>query len=164
MKENIRKRYDESAEFYDSRYNKIQEEKYEIMSQYFPKNWALALDLGCGSGLLSKKLDNLIGTDISFGMLEIAKEQGEKVVQAESESLPFKSQVFDVVFSFTVLQSSNDLKKSVEEAKRVLRPNSTLILTYLEKKFDLKVISALRKHFDSIKQVPCGEDIGIICS
>ncbi|UCD04541.1 MAG: class I SAM-dependent methyltransferase [Candidatus Woesearchaeota archaeon] len=164
MKEIIRKRYDESAEFYDSRYNRIQEEKYEIMSQYFPKNWELALDLGCGTGLLSKKLDNLIGMDISFGMLEIAKEQGEKVVQAESESLPFKSQVFDVVFSFTVLQSSNELKKSVDEAKRVLKPNGILILTYLEKKFDLKVISALRKNFDNIKQVPCGEDIGLICS
>ena len=164
MKEIIRERYDKSAEFYDPRYNKIQEEKYEIMSEYFPKNWSLALDLGCGSGLLSKKLDNLIGMDISFGMLKIAKYRGEKVVQAESENVPFKSGIFDVVFSFSVLQSSDDLKKSIEEAKRVLKARGIFIMTYLNKKFDSKVISVLKKHFDNIKQVPCGEDIGFICS
>lgn len=163
MKKIIRERYDKSAEFYDSRYNKIQEEKYEIMSQYFPKNWELALDLGCGTGLLNKRLDNLIGMDISFGMLEIAKEQGEKVVQAESENVPFKSRIFDVVFSFSVLQSSDDLKKSIAEVKRILKPNGLLILTYL-KKIDLKMISILKSKFNNIKQVPCGEDIGFICS
>lgn len=163
-KKTIKESYDNSAAFYNFRYYKIQEEKYDTMSEYFPERWKLALDLGCGTGILNTKISNLIGMDISLGMLEMAKKTAQKVVQGESENIPFKSKVFDVVFCFSVLQSSDNLKKSIKEIRRVLKPNGLFIMTYLDKKFDSKVIPVLKTYFNNIKQVPCGEDVGFICS
>lgn len=160
----IKEQYDNSAAFYNFRYNNIQGDKYDVMSEYFPEIWRLALDVGCGTGLLNTKVSNLIGMDISLGMLEIAKKTGQKVVQAESENIPFKDEIFDVVFSFSVLQSSDNLNKSVKEIKRVLKPRGLFIMTYLDKKFNSSVVSTLKKYFKNVKQVPCGEDVGFICS
>lgn len=163
-KKRLEEDYDKSAGFYDSRYKKIQEEKYKIMSEFFPKKHTLALDLGCGTGMLSKEISNLVGIDISLNVLKIARERGEITVQGESENLPFKDNTFSVVFSFTALQGSNNLKKSIEEIKRVLKKDGTLLLTFLRKKFNSDVVLTFENNFEKVKKIPCGEDIGFVCS
>lgn len=162
MKKIIQKRYDDNIKIYNSRYSKIQEEKYSLMSKYFPK-YSIALDLGCGTGLLNKKLKNLIGLDISIEMLKIAT-YGEKVIQAQFESIPFKNNSFDAIFSFSALQSTSNLKKTMKEIKRVLKKEGTFIVTVIKRKFDPEIKKILEKNFQKVIEQDCGEDIGFICS
>lgn len=161
MKKIIQEQYNQNAKIYNSRYSRIQLDKYDIMSEYFPI-YSKALDLGCGTGLLSKKLKNLIGIDISLEMLKIAK-TGEKVIQAQCESIPFKNNSFDTIFSFSAIQSTDNLEKTINEIKRVLIPQGTLILTVIKRKLDKNLRKILNKTFKNIKEIECGEDIGFIC-
>lgn len=97
----------------------------------------LALDLGCGGGLLAEPLaragSRVVGIDISRGALKAAREHGEAgglVVHyalARSEELPFESQSFDLVIAFDVLEHVASLERTIREASRVLRPGGRLV-------------------------------------
>ena len=91
------------------------------------------LDAGCGTGLLSKKLQRfgrVIGIDFSREALKFAKNRGIVTKQARIEKIPFADNSFDVVVSIDVLVSKsikNDLKP-IKEFYRVLKPGGILIL------------------------------------
>lgn len=78
------------------------------------------LDLGCGTGLLSEGLEDVVGIDIAIGMAKIYRERFGRVVLGDAHSLPFKDKSFDCVISNFALHWT-DLKKSMAEAMRVSR-------------------------------------------
>ncbi len=163
-KTSIKKKYDLSAEVYDSRYENIQFEKYYLMlSNHVLKG--RALDLGCGTGLLQKFLTKkLIGSDISFKMLKKAKERGEFVVQADLDYLPFKDNSFQEIFSFTALQNLPNIKLTLQEAKRLLKKDGIFILTILKKSLSPSFHEYLKKYFEIQEINDVGEDAGFILS
>ena len=75
------------------------------------------LDLGCGSGISSVKLEkwggDVVGIDISKNMLNIAKKMHPKIkfIQGSMEKLPLKDMSFDVVASSLVIHYVKDLSK-----------------------------------------------------
>jgi ubiquinone/menaquinone biosynthesis C-methylase UbiE len=85
----------------------------------------LFLDLGCGTGNVlkfgKKYFHRAIGVDISFNMLKQARQSGLEVVQADILSLPFKSEVFDVVSIFSVLHHIYDYSLVFGQISRVLK-------------------------------------------
>jgi len=160
-KSKIQADYDASAETYDSRYCKIQIGKFIAALEYLNLKYKIA-DLGCGTGLLAEFIKvPLFGCDISFEMLKQAKKRGMMVVQADLDSLPFKSGAFNSVVSFTVLQNLPKVNTALAEIKRISKSNATIVLTYL-KKFDFS--KEIRKEFEILEIRDLGEDEGFVLS
>lgn len=158
-KSKIREDYDASAETYDSQYKDIQKEKFSAALDEL-KLREKVLDLGCGTGLLADFLKiPLFGCDISFEMLKKAKKRGMLVVQADLDALPFKSETFNSVVSFTALQNLPAPDAVLSEIKRISKSDATIVLTYL-KKFDFS--DEIKKEFDVLEIRDLGEDEGFI--
>jgi len=137
--------YDHLAPFYDAQYSEEQEAKIEAaLNNTKPSQSQLILDLGCGTGLLfqhiAKSTKLVVGIDISSKILQEAKKRIKQlpnaaVIRADADHTPFQNQTFDQVFAITLLQNMPNPLKTLREIKRVARPQSTIIVTGLEKKF-----------------------------
>jgi ubiquinone/menaquinone biosynthesis C-methylase UbiE len=167
----IKNSYNKSAFFYNRRYRKLQYEKYRrVLSSFYLQetlNGKIILDLGCGTGLLyeflaSKKLTpRIVGIDFSSQMLRTCK--GLEKVLGDIEYLPFRTNSFDFIFSFTVFQNLVSPRKTLLEVKRVLKPRGIFALTILKKKYEPKLLKELESYtFRVLEKFGCDEDIGII--
>jgi len=116
------------------------------------------LDLGCGIGIdcqiASTFLNSsgiITGIDIAFEMVKTAKEIQESdtsfghpplfFLQADGESLPFRSESFDLIIANGVLSIFPDKKKAIKEIFRVLKSNGQFAVC------DLVRLGALPEHF-----------------
>ena len=94
------------------------------------------LDAGCGPGTLINQVRALsgadcFGADISALAIKRAKECGDKkikYVKSQLEKLPYKSNFFDRVLSFDVLEHVEDQKKSLSELLRVTKPGGKILI------------------------------------
>jgi len=92
------------------------------------------LDLGCGKGYNTKAFSNisknLYGLDPIKNDLEEAKNNNPsgKFTFCDATKLPFESNYFDVVTSFSVLEHIDNLDLALDEIYRVLKKDGTLIL------------------------------------
>jgi demethylmenaquinone methyltransferase/2-methoxy-6-polyprenyl-1,4-benzoquinol methylase len=110
----------------------------EILKKKKPKN---ILDIATGTGDLAINLINtgaeqIIGLDISRGMLEVGKKKVAdkglnstiEMVVGDSESLPFKDQSFDAVTVAFGVRNFENLEKGLSEIYRVLKPSGTFVV------------------------------------
>ena len=151
-----RELYDKTAKRYNLRYRRTQLEKYRtaLSDQLLDGD---ILDLGSGTGLLSKFLGKKVHqVDVSKGMLLLSR--GRRV-QADIEKLPFRTNKFDYVLSFSALMNAENPEAVIKEVKRVLKPDGTFIVTYL-KSFDFSEV--LKRYFKLIDMRECGEDVCFI--
>jgi SAM-dependent methyltransferase/uncharacterized protein YbaR (Trm112 family) len=80
----------------------------------------LVLDVGCGAGrfleIASRWGARSIGIDYSFAVESSQKNLGERpnvdVIQADVFNLPFRKEVFDVIFSIGVLHHTRDTREA----------------------------------------------------
>ena len=85
------------------------------------------LEIGCGTGHFSAYFEELggevTGLDISFEMLELAKERGGDLAinfeAGEAYALPFADKSFDLVAMITTLEFISSPQKALAEAFRV---------------------------------------------
>ncbi len=79
------------------------------------------LDVGCGDGYTSKYIDcDYTGLEPSRELIEKAPEERRKnIKKGTSENMPFSKNTFDVVLSITAVQNFNNIRKGVEEMRRV---------------------------------------------
>ena len=110
----------------------------EIVSKNHPKQ---ILDIATGTGDLALMMANLnpdqiIGLDISAGMLEVGKQKiikanlsdKIKMILGDSEEMPFQNDTFDAItVSFGVRNFAN-LDKGISEIARVLKPTGVLVI------------------------------------
>jgi SAM-dependent methyltransferase len=83
---------------------------------------ATALDVGCGNGFLrSLGFSDAIGIDIRLNPAV--------TVRASAENLPFRDQIFDLVFAGEVLEHLNEPAQALNEWTRVLRTGGSLCLS-----------------------------------
>lgn len=90
------------------------------------------LDLGCGYGRISKvlkKFGNVVGLDISYQGLKLAKKLKIPLVLGDGEILPFRSKSFDVVVCAEVIPYTDNPYNMLREIKRVLVNNGLLFLS-----------------------------------
>lgn len=93
---------------------------------------ARILEVGCGVGLttrhIAKKYEvEIVGIDISEKMVKKAKERNMGLKNAEflvadAQSLPFKHNEFDIVFTESVVAFVPDKMKAIKEFQRVAKP------------------------------------------
>ncbi|MEM3439700.1 MAG: class I SAM-dependent methyltransferase [Candidatus Bathyarchaeia archaeon] len=148
-KESIAERYDRLSSSYDELYGEEQRRKYDLALWTMRGASGLALDLGCGTGTLFSRLIGsfeIVGVDISKGMLNAARRRGLKahLIRADAEYLPLKDRIFDAIFCFTVFSGPADLRASIPELARVLKPFATLVLSAPKEGFEpMELVEAL---------------------
>jgi len=109
--------YDSIAKGYNELHGEEQLKKLEIIKKKIEiKSSDKVLDVGCGTGLSSILGGVITGIDPSAELLKQAK---CKTVCASAEEIPFKDNSFDIVVSVTAIQNFTDIKKGLEEIKRV---------------------------------------------
>jgi SAM-dependent methyltransferase len=93
------------------------------------------VDVGCGEGTatyLVKRLDpanTVIGIDWSAMALAQARARGLLVVQGGIDGLPLPDASVDVVIMSELIEHLVDTDAAAEEARRVLRPGGTLLMS-----------------------------------
>jgi SAM-dependent methyltransferase len=99
------------------------------MKQFLMEYEGLALDVGCdntdiGASLFSSKCKYL-------GLDPFASDNTKFKVIGVGETLPFKSEIFDVVLFNTSLDHILDYNTAIEEAYRVLKSGGVLVISIL---------------------------------
>ncbi len=149
VKENLRS-HEKEAENYES-------DKYEIYNEWEQKrirsnldkvnNYleidssdARALDVGCGTGNMLKKLQTrfgeVLGVDLSREMLSRARdnyacnEDDLSLVRGKASELPFPEGSFDVVTSYSVLHHLPNFSEPISEISRILREGGVLYIDH----------------------------------
>jgi malonyl-CoA O-methyltransferase len=113
---------------YDLRYSEEQGAKYDaLLTTMTPGPREIALDIGCGTGLLAERLESrIIGLDISAVLLSTALSRlrgkgSSHLVRGDAEALPFRDSSIDQVYSVTLLQNVPDPLSALLEMRRVGR-------------------------------------------
>jgi SAM-dependent methyltransferase len=96
------------------------------------------LDLGCGTGIVSRRLRDRLGgaarvtgVDASAAMLEMARSLAPELEwrEANAMALPFDDGSFELVLSQQMLQFVPDRAAALREVRRVLRPGGRVVLS-----------------------------------
>ncbi len=128
--------YDKLARFYDAAFSPFEK---RFLARWRAETLALLppngkiLEIGCGTGanfeLYPKEFD-AVSSELSFKMLEFAAKKlvGNKLIQADAQSLPFAENSFDAAFATLVFCSVPDPAAGFRELRRVIKPNGKLIL------------------------------------
>ena len=102
------------------------------------KNDLTVLDLGSGTGfftnLLATSYQQVIGLDISKGMLHFAQESRNKTItwlEADVHKIPLQDESVDFIYSNLVIQWCDPLDVAIAEMLRVLKPGGLIIFTTL---------------------------------
>jgi len=94
---------------------------------------ARVVDLGCGSGVFTRLLDDLnlncSGLDISYEMMARGRESNPNLgfVSGDIESLPYRSESLDGIILSGVLHHLPDPMPCAQEVFRVLKPNGVFV-------------------------------------
>lgn len=113
------------------------------------------LDLGCDGGRhlveMEKKCD-AVGADISFSMLEIAKEKVKNafLVCCDARNLPFFDETFDSALFIATLHNikgKEDREKALKELRRVLKKDGKAIISVWAKWQDRFIFHFIKKFF-----------------
>lgn len=161
-KQEIINKYNQTSEFYDRRYEKIQQDKFSLILKDNSIYEKLILDAGCGTGLLFGVIDNsfeksnitdfhYVGVDISINMLKRfhfkldQKAKNVNLILTDLENLPFRDNKFTLLFSFTSLQNLPDVIEGLKESFRVVKDGTDVNFSILRKKLNKERLKVLLK-------------------
>ena len=136
-------------------YNKLHKEEQlnkirQIKDNLEIKKNDFLLDVGCGTGIFAEEFNCIkIGIDPAINLLN----QGKNAfyIQACAENLPFKDNSFDFVISVTAVHNFKDIRKGLEEIKRISRKN--IALSILKKSSKINEIKNYIKELFKITKI-----------
>ena len=111
----------------------VSDEGYRAVGRSLPVKGRV-LDLGCGTGPFAKWIAQshpceIVGLDLSFKSLAIARDVLAHPVVGDAVHLPFAEDSFDTVFcGFTLHHVLPEIGLVLEECARVLRPDGCICL------------------------------------
>ena len=144
MFNNISGKYDFLNHFLSLGIDKLWRKKaVRELKQIQPKR---ILDIATGTGdfaleLLKLKPEQIIGLDISSGMLEVGREKMKKrkvdhvveMVLGDSENIPYEKGHFDALTVAFGVRNFENLEKGLSEMLRVLRPGGKAVILEFSK-------------------------------
>ena len=131
-----------------------------------------ALEVGCGTGLLSRQLLRLLPalrlvlSDLAHGMSQYVHQtlSGAPVCDADAAALPFLKDSFDLVASSSVYQWLNDFPNAFEQVAGVLRPGGLFAVALFGEKtlFELRASHQAALPHDQQSHVQSFPSLGTI--
>ncbi len=111
---------------------------YDDALNFLPQGANRALDVGCGSGILSLQLadhvNHVVGLDISPSMIAIAKAHQTKLkkknvdfVVADLSNLPFKKGIFNFIASYNAIRLRS-IDSRLSSLCSLLRPGGRIVI------------------------------------
>ena len=139
--------YDETARNYNELHGEEQLAKLRIIAEHIKvKKSTKLLDVGCGSGLSAKVFKcNITGIDPSEKLLQQCP---FKAIKASAESIPFSDHSFDVVIAVTCIHNFKNIKKGLEEIRRVGK--NCFVFSLLKRSQNLQCILKLISRLYSV--------------
>jgi ubiquinone/menaquinone biosynthesis C-methylase UbiE len=135
--------YDEIAGGYDELHMAEQLQKMTAiiaaLGADVPKKTEKLLDIGCGTGISTSVWNcDCTGIDPSDELIKIAKKKYPKkrFYVGRAEELPFPDETFHVVISVTSIHNFHDIRKAIEEMKRVGKDRYVITVLRKSKKLD----------------------------
>lgn len=134
----------------------------KVLQLVADKNPNTILDIATGTGDLAILMTNtsseeIIGLDISAGMLEIGKQKIKEkkldtkiqMVLGDSENIPYPDDYFDAITVAFGVRNFENLEKGLTEILRVLKPNGIFVIleTSVPTKFPYKQGYAFHTRF-----------------
>ncbi len=139
IKDRIRRYWDDRSATYDSSlgHSGLENDWKEVLSGIFHGKKRI-LDIGTGTGFLAILLAELghevVGIDLSEGMLSVAREKAGKagvgidLKIADAENLPFDDESFDAIICRHVLWTLPNPEKAVREWSRIVRNGGKVVV------------------------------------
>lgn len=182
----VRDRYDETASHYNARYAGIQQGKYghlvhDIRDAVQDPGNGVIVDLGCGSGLLGRYLEDrfpalhapVVGVDVSRNMLREARRAVPPghlaLVEGTVDALPLRPGTAWWVVSISTCQNLDEPQRDrfLDEMRRVGRCGCLISLSFLNKppmnQATLAILERLRTLFGDARLLPVPRDVEDAC-
>ena len=104
----------------------------------------VAADLGCGSGFftvpLSRKVNKVYAIDLQQEMMDFLEQkiQRQKIGNIEpllsrKDEIPLENESVDILITVNTLHEFPDKKKTIEEIKRVVKPEGQVVIIDFKK-------------------------------
>ncbi len=116
------------------------------------------LDVGCGTGISSSLFSDVVGIDPKQTLLDA---NPYPHVRASAEEIPFGDNEFEVVIAVTSIHNFSDIKKGLDEMKRVGKRFGFSLLN--ASKRTKECISMIQERFIVDKIIDEQTDTIIIC-
>jgi SAM-dependent methyltransferase len=102
---------------------------FEAVAEAQPRR---VLEVGCGMGNFAERVAHdtvgeVVATDLSPRMVELARERGLDARVADVQALPFADGEFDCAVANAMLYHVEDLDRALSELARVLEPGGRLV-------------------------------------
>ncbi|MCQ1538131.1 class I SAM-dependent methyltransferase [Methanocalculus taiwanensis] len=131
----LQQAFTDHADDYDRWFDdhpKIYSAQLSILRDAVPAE-GLMLEIGVGSGRFAAPLCITLGIDPSHSLAKIAKRRGIETVIGVGEHTPFRDNTCDAILMMTVICFLDDPLPVFWEAHRLLKPDGTLVLGFIEK-------------------------------
>jgi SAM-dependent methyltransferase len=92
-----------------------------------------SIEIGVGSGRFAAPLSVRFGVEPSPRMAKLSQSRGIDVLLGAAEALPFQNAAFDLALMVTTVCFVDDIATAFGEAFRVLRPNGTLVVGFIDR-------------------------------
>lgn len=125
-----------------------------------------ALDVACGTGILTRVIAERVGTDgsvsgvdVNPGMLAVANHIAPEIEwhEGDAEALPFEGDSFDAVLCQFGLMLFSSPKTALQEMKRVLRPGGHLAVAVFGSLDDLPAYAAIADVYERVVDKSVGD-------
>lgn len=95
------------------------------------------VEIGVGTGRFAEPLGIPLGVEPSPRMAELARQRGIEVLEGVAEALPLATCSFDFAVMVTVVCFLDDVAQAFREAGRILKPNGTFIIGFIDRESEL---------------------------
>lgn len=123
----------------------------DVLGLLDPKEGEVILDVGCGDGELTQKIQekgcSVIGIDSSPSMIETAKKRGIESYVIDGHNIPYQNQ-FDAVFSNAALHWLTQPDKVIEGVYSALKENGRFVAEFGGRGNIAALLKAMQEVFD----------------
>ncbi|MDD2733708.1 MAG: methyltransferase domain-containing protein [Desulfuromonadaceae bacterium] len=131
--------FDEQANDYDAWFEKHPDlylAELEAVRSFIPASGS-GVEIGVGTGRFAAPLGIPIGVEPASRMAEMARQRGIAVLEGVAEALPFADGSFDFAVMVTVVCFLEDVAPAFREAYRILKPNGTFVISFIDRESEL---------------------------
>ena len=119
------------------------ESEIEVIKRLLPQN-GLGIELSVNTGRFASALGIKKGIEYYHEMKTLAEGRGIEVFESSQENMPFDKEEFDYALIVDIAYLEN-IKITLEQAHRIIKPGGKLILGFIEKNSPLGIVYQTEK-------------------